>query len=471
MGSRQTTIQATILALTLVVAGGCAVRPAAVPPVAQPPTATAVAVAAAGTIVAVPPAPTATVAAQATAVVAAVVAPTVVQPSATTIAASTETPPPPPTPLPAESRQQIFNEVWKTIDENYLYADFRGVDWAAVRDEFAPRAAAARTDAGFYELVGQMVNRLGDDHSRFLPPSAAQRQDELTSGREEQVGIGVITLPLSDSLLIQHVFPDSPAARAGLRPRDRIVTIDGFFYAQRDIQGPEGSKVRLTVVRPGSDSRDIVIVRRRVEGLIEPTARRLPNNIGYLNITTLWVSDMDKLVSQTLTSISGPTPLDGLIVDLRSNPGGWRSVLTGILSHFVGGEVGSFTSRKGDLPLTIDSRSTPDLRGIPIVVLIDGGTASYAELIAAVLQRQAGAVVIGAPSAGNTETIYSYELTGGARLWVAQEGFRLRDGSVLEGVGVQPDITLLDDWTRFSEVDDPGINLAVQLLTRSAGGK
>lgn len=408
-------------------------------------------------------------------------APPTAAPTVTSLAtapAPTATPPAPtatalpsPTPLPAELRQQIFTEVWSTIDENYLYPDFRGVDWVAVRDEFAPRVEAAGTDAGFYELIGQMVNRLGDNHSRFLPPSAAEQQDELTSGREEQVGIGVITLPLRDALLIQHVFPDSPAERAGLRPRDRIVTIDGFFYAQRDLQGPEGSEVRLTVVRPGEASRDIVITRRRVEGLIEPTARRLPGEIGYLNITTLWVSDMDQLVSRALAEISGPTRLEGLILDLRSNPGGWRSVLTGILGHFVRGEVGSFTSRKGNLPLTIEGGEGPDLHGIPLVVLIDGGTASYAELIAAVLQRQAGALVVGAPSAGNTETIYSYELTGGARLWVAQEGFRLRDGTVLEGMGVQPDIVMLDDWTRFSEADDPGINLAVQMLTRSAGGK
>ena len=368
-------------------------------------------------------------------------------------------------------RQQIFNEVWTTIDENYLYPDFGGADWAAVRAEYEPRIAAAANDAAFYELIGVMVNQLGDDHSRFLPPSAAQQQDQLTSGREEQVGIGVITLPLSDSLLIQHIFPDSPAARAGLRARDRIVTIDGFFYAQRDIQGPEGSKVRLTVVRPGEQSRDIVITRRHMEGRITPLVRRLPGDVGYLNITTLWVNDMDAQVSQALAAINTPTPLNGLIIDLRSNPGGWRSVLTGILGHFVRGNVGSFTSRKGDLPLLIEPGASPDLRGIPLVVLVDSATASYAELIAAVLQRRAGAVVLGAPSAGNTETIYSYELSGGARLWVAQEGFRLSDGTNLEGLGVQPDMSVLDDWTRYSEAQDPGITLATQLLTRSAGGK
>jgi C-terminal peptidase prc len=466
MSARQTAAQLSVLALLALLAVGCARATAAVPPSASVTPAPAIATAPpAPASATAPPAPTPTL----------VPAPAIAPSVAPTITAPAEPAPsflpPTPTALASETRQQIFNEVWSTINENYLYPDFQGVDWQAVRDEFESRAIAAPTDAGFYEQLGLMVNRLGDDHSRFLPPQAAQRQDALTSGREEQVGIGVITLALSDSLLIQHVFPDSPAARAGLRPRDRIVTIDGFFYAQRDIQGPEGTPVRLTVVRPGEESRDIVIVRRRVEGLISPAARRLPGDVGYLSITTLWVSDMDQQVARALASIAGPTPLTGLIIDLRSNPGGWRSVLTGLLSHFVQDEVGSFTSRKGDAPLVIDAGAGPDLRGIPLVVLIDRSTASYAELIAAVLQRQAGAVVVGAPSAGNTETIYSYELTGGARLWVAQEGFRLNDGTVLEGLGVQPDIALLEDWTRFSEEDDPGINLALQLLTRGTAGK
>jgi C-terminal peptidase prc len=448
--------QVVSLSLSLLLAGGLSACATRAPALVQP-TGTAIAVVAAATVLPAPtlPAETAT-------------------PRPTAPPAPSATPAPSPTtpaPLDTEARQQIFNEVWATIDENYLYPDFNGVDWAAVREEFEPRIVGAANDQAFYEQVSAMVGRLHDDHSRFLAPNAAQRQDALTSGREEQVGIGVITLPLGDSLLIQHVFPDSPAERAGLRARDRIVLIDGVFYAQRDIQGREGSTVRLTVVRPGEESRDIVITRRRVEGRITPIARRLDGDIGYLNITTLWVNDMDAQVSEALATIAAPGPLQGLIIDLRSNPGGWRSVLTGILSHFTQGEAGRFTSRKGDTPLLIESGGTPDLRGVPLVVLIDGGTASYAELIAAVLQRRAGAVVVGSPSAGNTETIYSYELTGGARLWVAQEGFRLSDGTVLEGAGVQPDITALDDWTRYSEAEDPGMGLALGLLTRSAGGK
>jgi C-terminal peptidase prc len=340
-----------------------------------------------------------------------------------------------------------------------------------VREEFVPLVERAGSDAEFYRLLGTMIQRLDDNHSRMLAPSAAQKEDVLSSGRDEQVGIGVITLPLPDSLLIQHVFPDSPADRAGLRARDRILAVDGVFYTRANIDGPEGSKVRLTVVRPGEASRDMVITRRLVEGRIIPEARMLPGRVGYLEVTTLWVNDMADLAATSLDAMTRDGQLNGLIIDLRRNPGGWRGVLTGLLGHFVRGPVGDFFSRKGDTPLEINGGAAPDLRGVPLVVLIDEGTASYAELLAGILQHEAGAIVIGAPSAGNTETIYSYDLTGGARLWVAQEGFRLRGGQNLEGAGVQPDMTLTQDWTRYSEGDDPWILEGLRIIRERFGGK
>ncbi|RRR68539.1 MAG: PDZ domain-containing protein [Candidatus Viridilinea halotolerans] len=376
----------------------------------------------------------------------------------------------PAAPLDLAMRQSVFDEVWEIINTHYLYTDFGGVDWAAVYAEFAPRIAQAPSDEEFYEQIEAMVGRLGDEHSRFLPPQAAQRQDALSSGREEQVGIGATYRDVGDGLILQHVFPGGPAERAGLHERDRIVAINGAFYRMGRLEGDEGSEVRLTVLRPGEASHDIVLTRTRIEGQITPLAQRLPGEIGYLKITTLWVVDMDVQVSRALAQLSAEHALRGLIIDLRSNPGGWRSVMQGILSHFITGDVGAFTSRDGDVPLHIPSSGNPDLRDIPLAVLVDERTASYAEVIAAILQGQAGAVVIGMPTSGNTETIYSYELTGGGRLWVAQEGFALPDGSDLEGLGVQPDVAILEDWTRFSEANDPGIARALRMLSPQAGG-
>jgi C-terminal processing protease CtpA/Prc len=107
----------------------------------------------------------------------------------------------------------------------------------------------------------------------------------------------------------------------------------------------------------------------------------------------------------------------------------------------------------------------PDLRGLPLVVLVDSATASYAEVLAAVLQDEASATVVGVPSSGNTETIYAYTLFDGSRLWLAQERFELRDGRDLEGVGVVPDVTVAaDDWIRFDDRTDPYTVAVSQVL-------
>jgi C-terminal peptidase prc len=272
--------------------------------------------------------------------------------------------------------------------------------------------------------------------------------------------------PKFDGAFIQLVFPESPAARAGLRPRDRIVAVDGRPYALADgnLQGEAGTAVRLSVARPGAKLRDVVVVRQEVQAHILPYYRRFPGDVGYVSIPTFWANDMGEQVSGALTDLVSAGPLHGVILDVRSNRGGWGEVLNEVLSHFVRGQVGVFFGRSYVRPLVVASPAGPDMRSIPVVVLVDSDTASYAEVLAAVLQREADALVVGSPSAGNTETIYAHTLRDGSRLWLAQESFRLQDGTNLEGSGVTPDVALDIDWTRYSEDDDPQLLEALRLL-------
>ncbi|ABU59990.1 S41 family peptidase [Roseiflexus castenholzii] len=375
-----------------------------------------------------------------------------------------------PTPdVPAlDERLQIFDEVWRIVNEEYLYDDFGGIDWEGLYPDYRARIMRAQSRDEFYAAMIDMVAQLNDNHSRFVPPASVEAEDATASGQETRVGIGVSVQPKPDGGFIQQVFPESPAARAGIRPRDRIVAVDGRPYAvsDGDLQGDIGTSVRLTIARPGAKLRDVLLTRQEVRASILPYYRRFPGDIGYVAVPTLWVHDMGEQVSGALTDLVAGGSLRGLILDLRSNRGGWGEVLSGVLSHFVRGQVGVFFGRDYVRPLVVNPPAGPDMRNLSagLVVLIDEETASYAEVLAAVLQAEAGAIVVGARSAGNTETIYAHALRDGSRLWLAQEGFRLRNGTDLEGRGVIPDVLLEVDWTRYSEDDDPQLLEALRLL-------
>ena len=385
---------------------------------------------------------------------------------------------PTPTLLPTDAREELFEEVWLTINDNYLYADFKGVDWKAVHDEYKPKALAALTAPEFYRVLSEMVARLGDDHSYYIAPWQVIEEDRRINGEVNYVGIGILYHREKEAqeILVVYVIPGSPAEKAGLKRRDRITHVNGLPFSKDEeeptgIRGPVGSKVTLTIQSPEQRPREVVIERGSINGSILPSSRRLEvdPSVGYLFIPDLWTGDMSELVEEELGILLAGGPLDGLVMDLRGNGGGLRTTLEGILGQFVIGKVGEFYSQEESYPFTISKAALYErLKNVPLVVLVDKGTVSYAEVLAGSLQAGERAQVVGVASLGNTETIYPYDFEDGSRAWVAQEGFRLTSGVNLEGRGVIPDKISDKDWTRFSERNDPQIEEALGLLKPAA---
>jgi carboxyl-terminal processing protease len=443
-------------------------------------------------VVVAAPTPTATIAPTATATIAAAATPTRRVPTATatptpTTALPATTPAPPtaivaqPTPtlptLDENGRAALFDQVWDLVANHYLYADWGGVDWVAAKERYRPAALAADTPAQFYDALAGMVDELRDHHSRFENPQETFKRQAQASGTDVYVGVGILTVPIAEGLLVTGVYPGSAAAEAGIQRRDIIVTVDGqpVDGSNATISGPDGSIVALEVFTPGGEQRVINVQRRAVVAQLVPEAYLLPDTrIGYLLLPTFWADDtIDRSTAAIERLLADNGRLDGLIVDLRGNGGGWRYVLEGLLANFASGEVGSFYNARGSTPLTITSGPLYDqLLDVPLVVLVDRDTESYAEVFAAALQASGRADVVGVNTAGNTETIFAYDLSDGSRLWVAQEGFKLPDGANLEGRGVLPDRSISVDWARFSERRDPHINKAIELiLNQRAGAK
>jgi carboxyl-terminal processing protease len=370
--------------------------------------------------------------------------------------------------LSPDERAARFDEIWQTVEDSYLYSDFGGIDWEAVRADYRPQALTAETSEQFYATLKEMIDLLNDRHSRYLSPQDAYREQARTSGTAAFVGIGVNVVGTAAGGRIDMVFRDSPAEAAGLRRRDVIISVNGHPYASNaaGMSGPEGTSVRLVTQSPGEEAREIVVERRAVVHKLVPEAYRLADtDVGYLLIQSFWADDMGEQVIGALEQLIAERPIDGLIIDLRGNGGGWRTVLETLLSTFMEGKAGEFYRQDQARAIELTPNALNErLKTTPIVVLVDQQSQSYTEVFAAALQAAGRASVIGQQTAGNTETIFAYDFDDLSRLWIAGEGFRLPSGEDLEGRGVIPDVIIDADWAAYSEADDPHIVKALELL-------
>jgi C-terminal peptidase prc len=409
-------------------------------------------------------------------------------PSATTIPSITPPPSPtaeplPPTatlaPLAAPEREAVFDDIWTLVRDRYVYPDYRGLNWDAVRDEFAPRVATATTPEAFYGLMHEMIDRLGDEHSRFESPREVADDQAEFDGDLRYAGIGVEVRQTSAGAVITQVARGGPAEDAGIQTRDVILAIGGIPLTDTArfgpagpigaIRGTPGSPVRLTIRAPRGDPREVIVTRRAIntDAFVRVASQLLPGGrIGLLRIDTFYVEALDQRVREELERLTADGPLDGLIIDVRDNGGGRIDLMLGTIGLFAnGGTIGSSSGRRPGSRLRVPrGEMLPEFAKTPIVVLIGGETASAAEMFAAGMRALGRARIVGTTSAGNTENLVPHTLTDGSQLWLAELTFRLPDGSEIEGAGVRPDRTVEAEWWRYAPPDDPQVQAALAEL-------
>jgi C-terminal peptidase prc len=390
--------------------------------------------------------------------------------------------PPTPTlvPVAVAKREAIFERVWTLVRDRYVYEDYRGLDWRAIRDEFKPRVAAAEDPEAFYGLMHELIDRLGDEHSRFESPREVAEEQAEFRGDRRYAGIGAEVRSGPDGGLIVKLAQGGPAEEGGLQLRDMILAVGGIpftdtarFGAEGPIgavRGAPGSPVQLTVRSSGAAPRDVTLIRRaissdsfvRIEGLVLPGTR-----IGLLRIDTFFAEDLDRRVRAELERLLEHGALGGLIVDVRDNGGGRLDLMLDTIGLFAdGGTIGSSRGRANSSRLRVPRGDVlPELEGTPIVVLVGEETASAAEMFAAGMRALGRARVVGTASSGNVENLVSHDMEDGSRLWLAELTFQLPDGTGLEGSGVQPDRVVEADWWKYAPADDPQVRVAVEELS------
>ena len=298
-----------------------------------------------------------------------------------------------------------------------------------------------------YGAMKGLVDQLDDPYSEFLDPT--QRKDFEDSLNGEFTGVGIEITIKDNVLTVIAPLADTPAEQAGIRAGDQILAIDGestegitLTQASTKIRGVEGTTVTLRIRHKDGTEEDIPIVRSQIT--VQSVTSKLVDDSRILYIR---LSRFDEHVvlglDQALTSVDLDS-LDGIILDMRNNPGGLLTAAISVSSRFVDqGIVVSTKSRiSGEQPYWSTGNVIPDL---PLAVLVNGGTASAAEITAGAIRDHDMGILIGQQTFGKGVIQQLFDYRDGSALKLTTGEYTTPDGHVVQGVGLTPDIIVPDD--------------------------
>ncbi|NJL41200.1 MAG: PDZ domain-containing protein [Leptolyngbyaceae cyanobacterium RM2_2_4] len=377
-----------------------------------------------------------------------------------------------------ESPKELVDEVWQLIDRNYVDATFNQVDWRSVRQEYLGRAYGSREEA--YDAIRDMLEQLNDPYTRFMDPEEFRNMQIDTSGELTGVGIQLAQDEETNELIVVSPIEDTPAFEAGILAQDVIVQIDGQSTEGMDvnqavnlIRGPVGSQVTLTV-RRGEQQLEFPLERAQIE--IHPVRysyqEGTTGGVGYIRLTQFSANAAEEMQAaiQDLESQN----VTGYILDLRSNPGGLLYSSIDIARMWLdGGVIVSTVDRQGISDQ--ESASGQALTDKPLVVLVDGGSASASEILSGALQDNDRAVLVGTQTFGKGLVQSVRGLGDGSGLAVTVAKYLTPSGRDINRSGIAPDVIielteeqqqqLLDDRTQIGTAADPQYARALQVLT------
>jgi len=363
-------------------------------------------------------------------------------------------PTPTPVPIPTPSNEdeetfQLFWEVWDLVQRHFYgeLPDMQELTYAAIHG---------------------MLRTLGDDYTAFIESSVAAIISEDASGEFEGIG-AFVGMDEEGKVEIVEPFDDGPAEQAGIRAGDRVLEVDGvsivgvtLYEAIGLIRGPEGTEVTLLIEREDvAEPFEVTVTRARLEIAITEVEMR-DDGIGYIRLYDFSATAGKRMV-EGLEELLAQEP-QAIIFDLRGNPGGWLDQAVDVADLFLDdgailierwsdGREKSFEAHPGDVG-----------EDVPLVVLVDRGSASAAEIVAGALQDRERAVLIGELTFGKGSVQRPFTLSDGSELRVTAALWFTPNDRAIHGDGLAPDIEV--PWPE-EEVEpdvDPQLERAVEYI-------
>ena len=432
---------AVLFGLAMAAVGFAAGRATAAAPGAEPPAPTLAAVAQIGTATPLPPAPT-------------LAAPTQPPPTAPPTAAPPEPQPPPTDPPPTElpPTPEPTAEIVISDESPLRSADLTTFyeAWDLVAREYD--GALPPADELIQSAIAGSLESLGDDYTRYVSPEVAERTRQDMGGAVE--GIGAMVEENEDGLFeIVRPIDGQPAELAGLLPGDVLIEVDGQSVLEYSfdevilmVRGPAGTTVNLSILREGEpEPLQFSIVRARFEVAVveyEMLSAEMTGGaaIGYIRLTEFGATAEEKLL-EALAAILAQQPT-GLIFDLRDNPGGYLDQSVAVADAFLPAGVALFERNIRGLDQTFTTDDGDAAEAIPLVVLVNAGSASASEIVAGAIQDRGRAVLVGETTFGKGSVQQIHTLADGGELRVTVARWYTPDNHTIQDEGITPDIAV-----------------------------
>jgi carboxyl-terminal processing protease len=330
-----------------------------------------------------------------------------------------------------DSGQDLSSQVLRILREEY----YRDIDEAALQER----------------SVEALLDELDDPYTTYLDPEELAALDFHNDGA--YVGVGVQVAARDQAVMITRVFPDSPAQEAGIRAGDRLVAVAGTAARGSElesvvgrIRGPEGSDVELTVRTPGNPPRTVELTRSRIKvpAVEARVVRAGDRSVGYLRLLRFTRGAGDALRAKAEEQLAAG--VDGLVLDLREDPGGLVSEALDVAGVFLpeGSEV--VTTEGRNVPRrTLRTDEEPVTDDVPLVVLVDRNSASSSEIVAGALRDGDRAALVGERTFGKALVQSTWLLRDGGALKLTTARYLTPSGFDLAERGLPPDVRAVDD--------------------------
>ena len=363
----------------------------------------------------------------------------------------------------------IFNIAYsKNIDKLYEKIDLLGEVLEKVQDEYVDEIDQA-------EVMDFAINGILqslDPYSAYMNPKIYEEMQTETSG--EFGGLGIEVSMEGGVVKVISPIDDTPAARVGVKAGDYIVRINGeqvqgktLMEAVNLMRGPVGSPIEITIRRKGLKKAKIFTIIREIIEIKSVISKLIDYEIGYLRLRAFNENSSNQL-KREISKLEKNNKLVGYILDLRNNPGGLLSQAVRISDFFLDdGEIVSTRGRKSRENRKFFAKKGDRIKGKPLIVLINNGSASAAEIVAGALQDQKRAVLLGEATygKGSVQSIIPLRNKGAIRLTISK--YYLPSGKSISEVGVTPDIRVEEEDEEFSinTITDNQLNYAVKLFS------